>query len=61
VNERGTVGRLASRILPCSSWSPVHAAPLQAIGTKGTGIKWLDVLGNLTTKFMRTYTMQVEA
>jgi hypothetical protein len=27
----------------------------------GTGIKRLDVLGNLTTKFMRTYTMQVEA
>jgi hypothetical protein len=25
------------------------------------GIKRLDVLGNLTTKFMRTYTMQVEA
>jgi hypothetical protein len=28
---------------------------------QGDGIKRLDVLGNLTTKFMRTYTMQVEA
>jgi hypothetical protein len=28
---------------------------------EGDGIKRLDVLGNLTTKFMRTYTMQVEA
>jgi len=28
---------------------------------EGGGIKRLDVLGNLTTKFMRTYTMQVEA
>jgi hypothetical protein len=28
---------------------------------EGSGIKRLDVLGNLTTKFMRTYTMQVEA
>jgi hypothetical protein len=28
---------------------------------QGNGIKRLDVLGNLTTKFMRTYTMQVEA
>ena len=28
---------------------------------EGNGIKRLDVLGNLTTKFMRTYTMQVEA
>jgi len=27
---------------------------------EGNGIKRLDVLGNLTTKFMRTYTMQVE-
>src|SRR6516162_448325 len=26
---------------------------------EGNGIKRLDVLGNLTTKFMRTYTMQV--
>ena len=28
---------------------------------QGNGIQRLDVLGNLTTKFMRTYTMQVEA
>jgi hypothetical protein len=28
---------------------------------QGEGIKRLDVLGNLTNKFMRTYTMQVEA
>jgi hypothetical protein len=28
---------------------------------EGNGIKRLEVLGNLTTKFMRTYTMQVEA
>jgi hypothetical protein len=28
---------------------------------EGDGIKRLDVLGNLTTKFMRTFTMQVEA
>jgi hypothetical protein len=28
---------------------------------EGKGIKRLDVLGNLTNKFMRTYTMQVEA
>ena len=28
---------------------------------EGNGIRRLDVLGNLTTKFMRTYTMQVEA
>jgi hypothetical protein len=28
---------------------------------QGDGIKRLDVLGNLTNKFMRTYTMQVEA
>ena len=28
---------------------------------QGSGIKRLDVLGNLTTKFMRTFTMQVEA
>jgi hypothetical protein len=28
---------------------------------QGNGIKRLDILGNLTTKFMRTYTMQVEA
>jgi hypothetical protein len=28
---------------------------------EGSGIKKLDVLGNLTNKFMRTYTMQVEA
>src|SRR5664279_5535188 len=28
---------------------------------QASGIKRLDVLGNLTTKFMRTYTMQVEA
>jgi hypothetical protein len=28
---------------------------------EGNGIKRLDVLGNLTTKFMRTFTMQVEA
>src|SRR5262249_17280779 len=28
---------------------------------EGNGIKRLDVLGNLTTKFMRTYTMQVQA
>src|SRR5262249_35574625 len=28
---------------------------------EGNGIKRLDVLGNLTTKFMRTYTMHVEA
>ena len=28
---------------------------------QGNGIKRLDVLGNLTAKFMRTYTMQVEA
>jgi hypothetical protein len=28
---------------------------------QGGGIKRLDVLGNLTTKFMRTFTMQVEA
>jgi hypothetical protein len=28
---------------------------------EGNGIKKLDVLGNLTNKFMRTYTMQVEA
>jgi hypothetical protein len=28
---------------------------------QGNGIKRLDVLGNLTTKFMRTFTMQVEA
>jgi hypothetical protein len=28
---------------------------------EGDGIKRLDVLGNLTTKFMRTYAMQVEA
>ncbi len=28
---------------------------------QGNGIKRLDVLGNLTTKFMRAYTMQVEA
>jgi len=28
---------------------------------EGDGIKRLDVLGNLTNKFMRTYTMQVEA
>jgi hypothetical protein len=27
---------------------------------EGNGIKRLDVLGNLTTKFMRTYTLQVE-
>jgi hypothetical protein len=25
---------------------------------QGNGIKRLEVLGNLTTKFMRTYTMQ---
>ena len=28
---------------------------------RGNGIKALDILGNLTTKFMRTFTMQVEA
>jgi hypothetical protein len=28
---------------------------------EGDGIKRLDILGNLTNKFMRTYTMQVEA
>ena len=28
---------------------------------EGDGIKRLDVLGNLTNKFMRTYTLQVEA
>jgi hypothetical protein len=28
---------------------------------QGDGIKRLDVLGNLTNRFMRTYTMQVEA
>jgi hypothetical protein len=28
---------------------------------EGNGIKRLDVLGNLTNKFMRTYTLQVEA
>ena len=28
---------------------------------QGNGLKRLDVLGNLTTKFMRTYTLQVEA
>jgi hypothetical protein len=28
---------------------------------EGSGVKKLDVLGNLTNKFMRTYTMQVEA
>ena len=28
---------------------------------EGDGIKRLDVLGNLTNKFLRTYTMQVEA
>jgi hypothetical protein len=28
---------------------------------QGDGIKRLDVLGSLTNKFMRTYTMQVEA
>lgn len=28
---------------------------------RGGGIKRLDMLGNLTTKFMRTYTMQVDA
>jgi hypothetical protein len=28
---------------------------------QSNGIKRLDILGNLTTKFMRTYTMQVEA
>ena len=28
---------------------------------EGNGIRRLDILGNLTTKFMRTYTMQVEA
>jgi hypothetical protein len=28
---------------------------------QGNGIRRLDVLGNLTTKFMRTFTMQVEA
>jgi hypothetical protein len=28
---------------------------------EGNGIKRVDVLGNLTNKFMRTYTMQVEA
>jgi hypothetical protein len=28
---------------------------------QGNGIKRLDVLGNLTTKFMRTFAMQVEA
>jgi hypothetical protein len=28
---------------------------------EGNGIRRLDMLGNLTTKFMRTYTMQVEA
>jgi len=28
---------------------------------EGDGVKRLDVLGNLTNKFMRTYTMQVEA
>jgi len=28
---------------------------------EGDGIKRLDVLGNLTNKFMRTYTMQIEA
>ena len=28
---------------------------------EGNGIKRLDVLGNLTNKFMRTFTMQVEA
>ena len=28
---------------------------------EGDGIKRVDVLGNLTNKFMRTYTMQVEA
>jgi hypothetical protein len=28
---------------------------------QGNGIKRLDVLGILTTKFMRTFTMQVEA
>ena len=28
---------------------------------EGNGIKRLDVLGNLTNKFTRTYTMQVEA
>jgi hypothetical protein len=28
---------------------------------QGNGIKRLDMLGNLTNKFMRTYTMQVEA
>ncbi len=28
---------------------------------QGSGLKRLDVLGNLTTKFLRTFTMQVEA
>ena len=28
---------------------------------QGSGLKRLDVLGNLTAKFMRTYTLQVEA
>lgn len=28
---------------------------------EGNSIRRLEVLGNLTTKFMRTYTMQVEA
>jgi hypothetical protein len=28
---------------------------------QGNGMKRLDLLGNLTNKFMRTYTMQVEA
>jgi hypothetical protein len=28
---------------------------------QGSGIKRLDILGNLTTKFMRTFAMQVEA
>jgi hypothetical protein len=28
---------------------------------EGNGIKRLDVLGNLTNEFMRTYTMQIDA
>ena len=34
---------------------------LEKAAEKHNGIKRLDVLGNLTNKFMRTYTMQVEA
>jgi hypothetical protein len=54
IEDRGTAGRA---LYPDHSDEEGHQYQL----AEGDGIKRLDVLGNLTNKFMRTYTMQVEA